>query len=479
MRIHIISRYIGIILLFNAAFLFIAFVISLLYSDSAVYPLLYSFLITVLFGLFPFIFVPKTDFISKEEGFVIVILSWLIICLIGILPYILWGGEFNFTNAWFESVSGYTTTGSSILTDIEVLPKGLLFWRSATHWIGGAGIILFALVVLPNLGRARFVLLKSELSPLAVTNFKYQTGKVLRILIYVYAGLTFTETILLRIAGMDLFDALLHSFGTVATGGFSTKNMSIAYFNSPAIEIIIMVFMLLSGMHFGLLFVTILGESYNIFKSSVVKYYIFSMLAGILLVSSHLYLNKFGTVAEILRYASFQVISLGTTTGYATIDTANWGSFGIMILMFFTFQCACAGSTSGGIKVDRVILFLKSVKTQVLKLHHPRGVFVIKLDDMAIEDNIINNALVFIVLYILIVFLSAITLTALGVDSISSISASAATMGNVGPGFGAVSSLGNYSTIPDIGKWVLTANMLLGRLEIYGFISLFMIKKWL
>ncbi len=478
MRPHIIFRYIGFILLFNSAFLLISYFISLLYSDSAAYPLLYSFIVTFLFGIFPFIFVPRSDFISKEEGFIIVILSWLIICLIGILPYILWGGEFNFTNAWFESVSGYTTTGSSILTDVEALPKGLLFWRSATHWIGGAGIIIFAMVVLPNLGRARFVLLKSELSPLAGTNFRYQTSKVLRILLFVYAGLTLAETIILMVFGMNMFDALLHSFGTVATGGFSTKNLSIAYFNSPAIEIVIMIFMILSGIHFGLLFATIIGESFNLFRSTVVKFYILSMLAGILLITADLYISKANTLSGALRYSSFQVISLGTSTGYATIDTANWSSFAHMILIFFTFQCACAGSTSGGIKVDRIILFLKSVKTQALKLHHPRGVFVTKLDDSPIDDEMINNALVFIILYIVIVFLSAIILNAFGVDGISAMSASAATMGNVGPGFGEVSSLGNYSNIPDMGKWVLTANMLLGRLEIYGFISLFMIKKW-
>ncbi len=478
MRIHTISRYIGLILIFNSFFLFISFLVSLFNSDSALYPLLYSFLITLLFGLFPLIFVPKSDFISKEEGFIIVILSWLIVCLFGVLPFILWGGEFTVTNAWFESVSGYTTTGSSILTNIEVLPKGLLFWRSATHFIGGVGIILFALVVLPNLGHARFVLLRSELSSLAGNNFKFQTGKVLRILLYVYGGLTLIETVILFFSGMSLFDALLHSFATIATGGFSTKNLSIAHFNSPLIEVIIMIFMILSGIHFGLLFATITGLSFNIFNSTAVKFYVFILFAGIILVTVDLYKNNFDSLYESLRYSAFQVISLGTSTGFTTTDSANWSGYTRMILIFFTFLCACAGSTSGGIKVERLIIFLKSIKNQILLLLHPRGVFTIRLDNNIVEDDIVRNALVFIVLYILIVFLSSVVLASFGVDNTTAISASAATMGNVGPGFGEVSSLGNYSAIPGVGKWILTANMLLGRLEIYGFISLFMIRSW-
>lgn len=478
MRVHTISRYVGLVLLFNAAFLLISFLVSLFNSDSATYPLLYSFLVTSLFGIFPLIFVPKSDFISKEEGFLIVILSWLMVCLFGALPFILWGGEFSLTNAWFESVSGYTTTGSSILTDVEILPKGLLFWRSATHFIGGIGIIVLALVVLPNLGHARFVLLKSELSPLAGTNFKFQTRKVLQILLYVYCGLILTETILLSIFGMKPFDALLHSFATIATGGFSTKNLSIAHYDSPVIEVIIMVFMILSGIHFGLLFATITGLSFNIFKSTVVRFYVFLLLAGIILVTADLYLNNINSLSESIRFSAFQVISLGTSTGFATTDSASWSGFTHMILIFFTILCACAGSTSGGIKVERLIIFLKAIKNQVLLLHHPRGVFTIRIDSNTVEDSIVRNALVFIVLYIVIVFLSSIVLAGFGLDSTTALSASAATMGNVGPGFGEVSSLGNYSSIPDTGKWVLTANMLLGRLEIYGFISLFVLKTW-
>ncbi|MEE4198370.1 MAG: potassium transporter TrkG [Bacteroidales bacterium] len=478
MRPHIIIRYIGLIFLFNSAFLFVSFLIALFYSDSSVFPLMYATIIAFLFGIFPIIYVPPAKNISSKEGFLIVVLSWLLTCLLGVIPYIMWGGEFSFTNAWFESVSGYTTTGSTILNDIESLPKGLLFWRASTHWIGGIGIIIFALVVLPNIGHARAVLLNTEFSSLAKSNFLYSSKQVIRILLLVYVGLTFLETIALLLAGMNFFDAVSHSFATIATGGFSTRNLSIAYYDNPSIEIIVMIFMILSGIHFGLLFNTILGRKKNIFKSSVVKYYILSIFLGIFLVSANLYLNGYYNVLDSLRFGSFQLVSLGTTTGFATVDSAFWPHFSILILLFFTLQCATAGSTSGGIKIDRILIFLKSIKNQVKRFHHPNAVLSLKIDKKSLDNDLISNVYQFILIYIFIVFISALILSALGLDSLTAFSASAATMGNVGPGFGGVSSLGNYASVPELGKWVLSANMILGRLEIYAVISLFMVKTW-
>jgi trk system potassium uptake protein TrkH len=478
MRPHIIIRYIGLIFLFNALFLFISFLISLYYNDSSVFPLLYSSIIAFLFGIFPLIYVPPTKDISSREGFLIVVLSWLLTCLLGVVPYVIWGGEYTFTNAWFESVSGFTTTGSTILTDIEVLPKGLLFWRSATHWIGGIGIIVFALVILPNIGHVRAMLVKNEFSSLAQHNFIQNTKQVFRILVIVYLGLTISETIALRIAGMSWFDAVNHSFATIATGGFSTKNLSIAHYNSVAIDIIVIVFMFFSGVHFGLLFYTFTTNRYNIFKSGVVKFYFFATLIGILLVSLNLYLNHLFSFPASLRYAAFQVVSLSTTTGFANANSTIWPSFSIMLLIFFTLQCACAGSTAGGIKVDRVLILIKALKIQIQKFHHPNAVIALKVDNKTVNPDAINNAIIYIVLYILIVFISAMLLTLMGVDILSAFSGSAATMGNVGPGFNMVYSLGNYNSIPDAGKWILSANMLLGRLEIYALLSLFYYRSW-
>lgn len=478
MRPHVILRYVGLILLLNSVFLLASTMISFFDSDTALFPLLYSSVIAAIFGFFPLIFVPPTENISNNEGFIIVISSWFLSCLIGLLPYVLWGGEFTLTNAWFESVSGFTTTGSSILTDIEALPRGLLFWRASTHFIGGIGIIVFALSVLPFMGRAGMILYRAEISPLAKENFSYRTKKTLQILMFVYIGLTLLESIALLLCGMNLFDSITHSFATIATGGFSTKNLSIAHYNSFSIEVVIMAFMILSGIHFGLLFSAVSGNVRTIWKSSIVKFYLLMLFAGILLTTFNVYRSSFKTLKESLHYAAFQIISIGTSTGFATTDSSIWPSFAQLILIFFTLQCACAGSTSGGIKVDRTVIFFKALAKRIMKLRHAEAVIKVKIDGTTIDDDLLETNILYISLYIGIVFLSSLLLTSLGVDSLSAFSGSAATMGNVGPGLGMVGSVGNFSQIPNLGKWVLTATMLLGRLEIFGLILLFMVRSW-
>jgi len=477
-RPHIVFRYTGFILLFNAIFLFISALVSAFYSDSAFLPLLYSAIISALFGVFPLIYVPPTTEITNKEGFIIVIASWLLSCLVGIIPFIIWGGEFTLTNAWFESVSGFTTTGSSILTDIEALPPGLLFWRSSTHWIGGIGIIIFALSVLPSLGRAGTILYRAEISPLAMDNFHYRTKKTLQVLAIVYVGLTLAETLVLLICGMNPFDAVTHAFATIATGGFSPKNASIAHYQNLSIEIVIMVFMVLSGLHFGLLFTAVRGRISDLWKSSVVRYYLGALAIGVALVTFNVYGHPFLGWAESLRYAAFQVISLGTSTGFATTDSAIWPPFAQLVMIFFTLQCACAGSTSGGIKVDRIVIFWKGLLRRITMTRHPRAVITPKIDGVAVDSDMLEASFLYITLYIGIVFVSSVILTALGVDILSAFSGSAATMGNVGPGFGMVGSVSNFSQIPDAGKWVLTLTMLLGRLEIFGLILFVTARSW-
>jgi trk system potassium uptake protein TrkH len=476
MRPQIIIRYIGITLLFNAIFLLVSAAISAYKFDAGFLPLLYSATIAALLGFFPMIFVPSAYDIRSDEGLVIVIFSWLLSSIIGALPYILYGGEFTFTNAWFESVSGFTTTGSTILNDIEALPLGLLFWRSTTHFIGGIGIIIFMLAVVPSISQAAMVLYKSEVSGLAVDNFQYRTKKTLQIILVVYLGLTLLETLMLLLLGVNLFDAITQSFATIATGGFSPKNNSIAYYDSAAIEIVINIFMVLSGIHFGLTFAAVTGNIKKIWKSSFVRYYISAIAVGVILVSINVHGNIYHSWIDAFRYAAFQLISLGTSTGFATADTAHWPPLAILILIFFTLQCACAGSTSGGIKVDRMLIFFKSVLYQFKRLKHPRAVFALKVDDSIIEQEVVSSSILYISLYVGTVFLSSIILTGLGVDIMSSVSGSMAAMGNVGPGFSMVSSLGNFSQIPVAGKWVLSIVMLLGRLEIYGLLMLFIFK---
>jgi trk system potassium uptake protein TrkH len=472
MRPQIIIRYVGLILLFDAAFLFISAAISAYRLDAGLLPLLYSAVVAALLGIFPIIFVPSAYDIRSDEGLVIVVFSWLLSSMVGALPYILYGGEFTFTNAWFESVSGFTTTGSSILTDIEALPLGLLFWRSTTHFIGGIGIIIFMLAVVPSISQAAMVLYKSEVSELVVDNFQYRTKKTLQIILVVYVGLNLLETLALLLLDVNLFDAITHSFATIATGGFSTKNNSIAYYNSAAVEMVVIVFMILSGIHFGLIFVAVTGNIQKIWKSSIVRYYIAAMAVGVILVGINVHGNIYQNWLDSFRYAAFQLISLGTSTGFATADTAVWPPFAILVLIFFSLQCACAGSTSWGIKVDRMVIFCKTVGQHFKRLKHPRAVIALKVDNSVIDQEIVATSTLYLSVYLAVVFLSSIILAYSGVDSMSAFSASVAAMGNVGPGFSMVSSLGNYSQLPVIGKWVLSIVMLLGRLEIYGFLML-------
>ena len=478
MRLSIILRYVGLVLLFNAVFLLISCVISGFSSDSAFFPLLYTALISALFGVFPLIFVPPAKQIDNKEGFTIVILSWLLSCLVGVIPYVMWGGEFTFTDAWFESVSGYTTTGSSVIANIEALPLGLLFWRSATHWIGGIGIIIFVLAVLPHMGKPGMILYRTEMSSLAVDNFRYRTQKTLKILVAIYVGLTAVETVSLLFCGMNLFDAITHSFATIATGGFSPKNASIGYYKSAAVEIVIIVFMVLSGIHFGLLFAAVTGRISELWKSSTARYYLAALMIGVILVTLAIHGANFRSWIDAFRNAAFQLVSIGTSTGFSTNDSSIWPPFAQLLMIFFTLQCACAGSTSGGIKVDRIVLFWKTIVKRIKKMQHPAAVMKVKIDTVAIDDDVVETNILFISLYSGIVFLSALILTALGVDILSAFSGSAATMGNVGPGFGMVGSMSNFSQIPALGKWVLTATMLLGRLEIFGLILFLSVKSW-
>lgn len=478
MRLHIVLRYLGLVLVVNGVFLLISAGVSLMYGDPAFRALLYSALVTMLFGVFPMVFVPATASISKNEGLVIVAGGWILSCLFGAMPYILWGGEFTFSNAWFESVSGFTTTGSTILKNIEAVPHGLLFWRASTHWIGGLGILLFVLSILPAMGIASMVIYRSEMSGLAQDTFRRNARQVLRILMTIYLGLTLAETIALWLAGMNLFDAVTHSFATIATGGFSPKNASVAFYNSLTIEIIIMIFMILSGLHFGLLYATIVERKSSLWKSSAARYYIVAMAITIgcmAVITDHAPFPNFG---DALRYSAFQALSVGTSTGFANADSSVWPPLAQMLLMILALQCACAGSTSGGIKTDRIVMFGKAIRKQVRQLIHPRAVIRAWIDGKSVPEGVLAAGILYIGAYVAVVAAGGIILTALGVDPLSAFSGAIAATGNVGPGLASVGSIGNFADIPALGKWVLSGNMLLGRLEIYGLLMLFMPAIW-
>ncbi len=474
-------RYIGIVMLFIATFMLLAAGVSYAGGiDSSFYSLLLSALLTALLGAFPLIFVGKRKGqLSTKEGFCIVVGAWILACVVGMFPYLIWGGEFTLVNAWFESVSGFTTTGATILDDIEALPRGLIFWRMITTWIGGMGVVTFALLILPTMGRSKMTLSSVELSSLAKDNFHYRTQIIVQILLVVYVGLTVITTLLLKMAGMNWFDALCHAMSACATSGFSTKNASIAFFNSPVIDTILIAAMAMGGVHFGLIYTTVTGKRNNMFRSEVTRYYFGMLFTGSLLIAISLYAaDLYPTITAAFRYASFQFVSLVTTTGFATADTNSWTSFAIVLLIFGSMICACAGSTSGGVKINRLVLACKMMRMRLRQQQHPNAIFRLKLDGVMQENESLHTVMVFLVAYLLCVLLGTVFNTMFGVDLMTSFTASMASMSNVGPGFGDVSSMGNYGALPSMVKLSSTFQMLLGRLEIFGLVQLFFIKWW-
>ena len=480
MRINVVIRYVGMVLQFIAAFMFLSAVVSWLNDyDSAYYPLLLSSFITALLGTFPLLFVEKVEEISIKEGYGIVVGSWLVACIVGMFPYLIWGGEFTMINAWFESVSGFTTTGASILNDIEYLPRGLLFWRSSSAWIGGVGVVMFALVILPSMGKSRHMLSNVEISTIARDNFHYRSKVIFRILISLYTSFTLITTLALKYAGMTWFDAVTHAMTSCGTCGFSTKNSSIAFWDNPWIEVILIVAMTLSAIHFGILYATITGRKNNIFRSEVVRTFIgmmliISLMIAVSLVAADIY-PDFGTA---MRHAAFQVVSISTTSGFATADTNTWTPLAIMLLIFCSVICGCAGSTSGGMKVDRLLIASKVIRNRMKIQLHPNAVIRTKVDGIVQEESTQSLVMTFIVAYIMLVILGTVVYTLFGCDLITGVTASISCISNVGPGFGEIGSMDNFSELPGVLKLNSTLLMLIGRLEIFGFIQLLFIRSW-
>ena len=480
MRISVVIRYIGIVLLVLAAFMLVAAGISYVNNvDSAYSPLVMSSLLTLLMGCFPMIFVPSTDRISQKEGFCIVVGAWLVSSVVGMFPYLMWGGEFTLINAWFESVSGFTTTGASILNDIEALPRGLQFWRMSSCWIGGVGVIMFALIILPSIGKSKMMLSNVELSSLAKDNFNYRTQTLVRIVLSIYVGLTAITIIALKLSGLNWFDSLCQAMSACSTCGFSNKNLSVGHFNSPVVELILIVAMLIAGMHFGLIYATLTRKPNNIFRSEVTRSYLLMFaLSSVMIAISLRAADIYPTALSSLRHAAFQTASLMTTSGFATADCNTWTPFAILILMFCSLICGCAGSTSGGLKVDRLVLALKMLKNKLQSQQHPNVIMRIKVDGYCQDQSMLNGVMVYIVAFMLLVLIGTFINTLFGCDLMTGFSATLACASNVGPGFGDVGTMDNYSSMPVIVKMCLSFVMLFGRLEIFGLVQLFFMRWW-
>lgn len=475
MNIKAISTNVGKALLVSALFMFLSVIVSLLNGrDSALGPLLISFIITFTVGAFPFIFVRKTYPVTMRDGYLIIFLSWVLSFIFGMLPYVLWGGEFTLVNAWFESVSGYTTTGATILTDIEAVPKSLLFWRSSTHFIGGLGVVVFLLLVLPDASPFRLRLTNLEISSLSREGYRFRSAQTVRIIFCVYIGLAAVETLLLWMAGMSLFDALNHSFSTVATGGFSTHNASIAYFNSDLISAIVLFFMVISAMHFGVIYAVVVKGSFKVLRSPVIKYYLSFLAVLTVLLSISLRVNgNCGSWARALFESAFQIAAFTTTTGFGLTDNASYPLFAGALLMFACIQCGCSGSTSGGLKADRVLIVGKGLAAEIKRMLHPSSVSQVRVGGHPIADSTVKSILLFVVVYFITIFISAILMMACGMDGLEAVSGAIASVGNVGLALGSIGTMGNYSAVPVMAKLICCLDMFLGRVEIFPVLTVF------
>ncbi len=480
MRWRFILNIIGILTFFFGLTMVFPLIAGLYYDDQSIIPILKSMGITVLFGLFLYLVFrkEKAEVISQREGMAIVAVGWSSVGLFGALPFYLGDGNFTFVDAVFESVSGFTTTGASVLTDIEALSRGLLFWRSFIQWLGGMGIIVLSLAILPFLGVGGMQLYKAEVPSPVPDKLRPRIRDTASILWKVYALISLAEVVLLMMGGMDLYNALCHTFTTMPTGGFSTQNASIAGFDSVYFDLVFIFFMLMAGINFSLHYQLLRGKPLAFWKDSECRFYLGTVLVLVVVVSVNVYGSIYETIGQAFRYGAFQVVSILTTTGYATADYEQWPAMAQLILLICMFIGASAGSTGGGVKCLRVMLCFKFCYQQLFLLIHPRAVSHVKISGKVVADDIMRSILGFLALYIGLFALSAVILAGMGVDFVTSFGAVAAAIGNIGPGFGMVGPVENYALIPDLGKWLLVWCMLLGRLEIFTIIILVVPEFW-
>ena len=475
MNLKVISRNVGIALLVSSLFMLLSVGISLIDGgDSALAPLLISFALTFTVGIFPFIFVRKTETITLKDGYMIIFLSWLLSFVFGMLPYAIWGGPFSLVNAWFESVSGFSTTGSTILEDVEELPRSLLFWRASTHFIGGLGVVVFLLLIIPNSSPVRLRLTNMELSSLSREDYRSRANKTVSIFAWVYLGLCALAFVSYMLAGMGPFDAICHAFSVCATGGFSSRNLSIGFFQSPLISILTILFMFLASVHFGLIFMTLATRSLRPLNNPVLKFFTGMVIIASVLSGISLKLQGIDeTWGKSFLDATFHVVSYTSTSGLAISDNSNWPMLPCFILFVLSFICGCAGSTTCGLKSDRVLVLIKAARMQIVKSLYPSSVFEVMFGNRVLRDEDVYPQILYIALFFLIVGLSSILCILFGDPNQHALLGSVASLTNVGPSLGTIGSYGNYNAEPNALKLIFTFDMFLGRVEIYPVFAVF------
>lgn len=416
---------------------------------------------------------PKRSDIFVKDGLMIVGLAWVMFSLLGALPFYFTGAIPRFVDAFFETVSGFTTTGSTILTDIESLHYGIHFWRAFTHWVGGMGVLVFVMAVIPLAGSKSLNIMKAEVPGPTMDKIVPKTRQTAKILYLIYVVMTVAEVVLLVLGGMPLFDALIHTFSTAGTGGFSNKADSVSFYDSAYIDGVITVFMALFGVNFNLFYLLLLGKFARVFKSEELRTYIGIIAVATLLITINIY-PMYGSFLTSFRYSSFQVTTIITTTGMMTTDFNLWPSFSKGILLMLMFVGACAGSTGGGLKVSRVLLLGKYIKSEIRKIVHPRSIVSVKVDGKVMDDTVIRSVTAYIMIYMSILVVSYLMISLNELDLETTLTSVITCINNVGPGFGEIiGPTQNFSTLSDFSKLVLTLDMLIGRLEIYPILFIF------
>ncbi|MCP4978534.1 MAG: TrkH family potassium uptake protein [Maribacter sp.] len=476
----IIFHLMGLLLLFNGLFMLIAAVVSGVYDDGATLDIALASITTMFIGVSSMYFTRNhKKEVQRKEGYIIVTFGWIVMSLSGMLPYLFSGTIPSVTNAFFETISGYTTTGATILEDIEVLPEGILLWRSLTHWIGGMGIIVLAIAILPILGIGGMQLFAAEAPGPSADKLHPRITDTAKRLWYIYVGYTAAETLLLKLAGMSFFDAINHSLATLSTGGFSTKNASLAFWNDqPIIQYIVIFFMFLAGSNFVLSYFAFKGKVQRVLKDEEFKFYsifiaIFTVVVALVVYfKANVPVSEYhpmvnGVAESSFRHGLFQVVAIITTTGFVSADFSDWTPFLTVLFFSLFFLGGSAGSTAGGIKVMRHLLIIKNGLLEFKRTLHTNAVIPVRYNNKTVREHIVYNIIAFFVLYMLSFIIGSMVLGFMGLDFESAIGGAASSLGNVGPALGSLNPLSNFNDLPLLGKWWCGFLMLLGRLELF------------
>lgn len=476
---YAILKVVGVQLILIGLLMLTGIIFSFAFQENDWKALLISGGISIVIGgVLWFITANKNTKVNKRTGYLIVFIGWLMMILFGMLPYLISGSVSNVTDAFFESVSGMTTTGASIISDIESLPKGILYWRSLTQWIGGMGIIVLTVALFPLLGIGGVELFVAEAPGPTSDKLHPRIQETAKKLWLIYVGLTVLLTILLALEGMTLYDAINHSLTTMATGGFSTKNASMMYYNIPIIQYTIIIFMFIAGINYSVIYLGLQGHFRNIWKSDEFKAYLFLVLTTSIGLMFYLYFRKGLPFEQSFRDSAFQVVSIITTTGFVSADYTSYSEVVTLLFFILLFSGACAGSTSGGIKLIRHLVFFKNSFLEFKRLLHPKAIIPLRVNNVTVAPRIMTHILVFLLIYLALFVIGSIVVTALGMDFLSAIGAVATSLGNVGPGIGSVGPISNFAEVPTAAKWILGFLMLLGRLELFTILVPFTPYFW-